>query len=46
MIRLEDRRTIVAHIDSARQAGARLAKVSAVSRFDVPMFTYGDGCGG
>jgi hypothetical protein len=23
-----------------------LGQVSAVSRFDVPMFTYGDGCGG
>ena len=26
--------------------GQRTVLVSAVSRFDVPMFTYGDGCGG
>jgi putative transposase len=34
MIRLEDRRTIVAHIDSARQAGARLAKACEIVGID------------
>jgi len=34
MIRLEDRRTLVAHIDSARQAGARLAKACEIVGID------------
>jgi putative transposase len=34
MIRLEDRQTIVAHIDSARQAGARLAKACEIVGID------------
>ena len=43
MIRLEDRQTIVAHIDDAHQAGARLAKACEIVGIDAIIITKLDG---